>query len=236
MHRMKVVAFSELIQITTLAPHAGAHDVPRDLRPRPDVVRETDRTSSRSAITVAAIRHPNAECRTDASDSRKRRLDVVHARTDAQHLDAESIFVREERHLEIALRVIDFRFAGDESRRVGAECFQSNSWIRKARNEETTNDRVAALIIACRAENDVGAARLNHRHGVADRADRVRQIVVDDDDRLPFRFGDAAANEDAVVVAALRHDLEFEAGRLEKRADRVDGRRDIAFKAARAQR
>src|SRR5205814_10008331 len=93
MHRMKIVAFSELIQITTLAPHAGAHDVPRDLCPRPDVVRETDRTSSRGAITVAAIRHSNAECRADASDRGERRLDVIRSRTDAQHLDAKSIFV-----------------------------------------------------------------------------------------------------------------------------------------------
>src|SRR5205085_2904294 len=68
----------------------------------------------------------------------------------------------------------------------------------------------------------------DHGHGVADRTDGVRQLLIDDDDGLALGLGDTAAQQRAVVRAVQREDLELEAGRLKIRANRDQDRPDAA--------
>src|SRR5688572_14732492 len=87
--RRRPLAIRELIQVTTLATSTRTHHVAGNLRATPNLGRKTDRTTTRGAIGVAAIRPADGDRGRDSAEGAEGALTQRTGRMHDEILDAE---------------------------------------------------------------------------------------------------------------------------------------------------
>jgi hypothetical protein len=187
----------ETAEVTALAAAAGADDVARNLRPAPDLVRETDRAAPRRAVAIAAIGHADRDRRVRAAPESERGADVSFAQSTSA-LDAEAVLVREVTRFEIESAAVQLRFGDEQPRPRPPRTPSTERRIGKDRHEQRARMRCCRGRCVAPREDDLGRARFDHGHGVADRADRIRQSGSTTMTTLPLRLRGTAPDHRAV--------------------------------------